>query len=409
MADKKKKSGKKGAAQQSGGRGKTVAAILLLFVGACTGYLMFKPSKVLVPSLVGKTESEARQILESVGLAVAVRSQVVDQPDQDGKVLMQEPASGSSLPTMGVVSLTLGKGPDGVTLPNLVGKTRSEAEDALLRLGLKVKFETEKSPTSAVGSVIRQEPAAGAKIQPKAIVTLVISGGEGEIPVPDLTNMTVEEARSALGALGLTIQVSEVAKDDFRDGDAVYVLRQEPAAGQGVSAGDRVTVFIPVMPPVGGAASPTGGLASHAPRFEGLTVGAAKKLAADQGVALELADSASDDRVITFQDPPPGDPLAGPDGSVIVRVSDSAVVPSLSGLSEAQARAQLEKAGLSLGNVRKSYGEVTGEVLDQRPSPGIEAISGSTVDIVIADPQAAPSAAQGSTATPGFTPAPWVE
>lgn len=410
VADKKKaKSAKKSSGKSAGGGGKYVAAALLLFLGACTGWLLLKPARVLVPSLVGKSESEARQILENVGLTAAVRTQDVDQPEQSGKVLTQDPPSGTALPKMGVVSLVLGKGPDGLPLPNLVGKTRSEAEDELVRVGLKVKFEEEKSDSVPVGRVIRQNPAAGEKVPPKSTVTLTVSGGVGQIEVPDLTNLSVDEARVALEALGLTLQVSEVAQDDFREGDPVTVLRQEPAVGQKVSAGDRVTVFIPIMPPVGGAASPAGGSASHAPRFEGLTVAAAKKLAADQGVSLELADSAADDRVITFQDPPPGDPLAAADASVVVRVSDSAVVPSLSGLSESEARAQLEKAGLSLGNVRKSYGEVAGEVLDQRPSPGIEAVSGSSVDIVVADPQAAPSAAQGSTATPGFTPAPWVE
>lgn len=411
MAEKKKaKGGKKGSGQSGGGGGgKLVAATLLLFIGACTGWLVLKPAKVLVPSVVGKSESEARQVLEGLGLSVAVRTQEVDQAEQSGKVLTQEPPTGTALAKMAVVSLVVGKGPDGLPLPNLVGKTRSEAEDELVRIGLKVKFEEEKSGSVPVGRVIRQNPPAGEKVAPKSTVTLTVSGGVGDIEVPDLTNLSVDEARAALEALGLSIEVSEVAQDDFRDGDPVTVLRQEPAAGQGVSAGDRVTVFIPIMPPVGGAASPGGANASHAPRFEGLTVGAAKKLAQEQGVSLELADSAADERVITFQDPPPGDPLSGGDASVVVRVSDSAVVPSLSGLSEADAKAQLEKAGLSLGNVRKSYGEVPGEVLDQRPSPGIEAVSGSTVDIVVADPQAAPSAAQGATATPGFTPAPWVE
>lgn len=409
MAEKKKAKGGKKKVSGSGGNGKAVFAGLLLLAVVCGAWVLLKPAKVIVPSVVGKTETEARQLLEASGLAMTTRTKEVDASDQDGKVLTQEPSSGAAVPKMSVVTLVIAKGPEGIVVPNLVGKTRSEAEDELVRLALMVSFEKATSDDVPIGRVMQQKPSAGEKVARQGKVTLVISSGAGDIEVPDLTNLTVDEAKAALAQLGLEITVAEVAQDDFREGDAAYVLRQEPEAGQTLSAGGRVTVFLPIAPPVGGAASPGGASASHAPRFEGLTVGAAKKLAAEQGVALDLADSADDSRVITFQDPPPGDPLAGANASVVVRVSDSAVVPSLSGLSEAEARDKLEKAGLSVGTVKKSYGEVPGEVLDQRPSGGIEAIAGSSVDIVVSDPQAPPSAAQEGSAAPGFTPAPWVE
>ena len=407
MAGKKKAKGARKA--EATGNGKAVVAGLLLLVCACATWLMVKPTKVLVPSLVGKTEAEARAALEKHGLGVMTTSQETDEPDLDGKVLAQDPSSGTALPKMAVVTLYVGKGPEGTPLPDVVGKTRSEAEDILVRLGMQVEFKEGTFEDVPVGRVFSQNPPAGQKVVRQSTVILVISAGQGQIEVPALTNLTVDEARSALERLGLTLDVAEVAQDDYRDGDPAYVLRQEPSAGEKLSAGASVTVFIPVMPPVGGAASPGGSTASHAPRFEGLTVGAAKKLAVEQGVVLELADSADETRVITFQDPPPGDPLSGRDASVVIRVSESAVVPSLSGLMEVQARNQLEKAGLTVGSVKKSFGEIPGEVLDQRPAAGIEAVAGSSVDLVVADPKAAPSAAVGPTPTPGFTPPAWVE
>lgn len=412
MAEKKKSKGTKKKGKPSsggGGGGKIAVALLLIVIGACAGYLFLKPSRVLVPNLVGKTESEARELVESSGLSLVLESKDVDQLDQDGKVLTQQPASGTAVPRMSVVTLVMGRGPEGVAVPDLVGKTRSEAEDELVRLGFKVTFQEARSESVPIGRVVSHNPAAGQKLVRQGVVTLVVSGGEGDILIPDLTGLSVEEARAALEALGLGLQIAEVARDDFREGDPVTVLRQEPAAGQTTTAGGRVIAFVPIAPPVGGASSPSGGTASHAPRFEGMTVGAARKLADEQGVVIELADSADDSRVITFQDPPPGDPLSGPSASVVIKVSDSAVVPSLSGLSESEAKARLQKAGLSVGTLKRSYGEVSGEVLDQRPSAGIEAISGSTVDLVIADPSAPASSAQAPAATPGFTPAPWVE
>ncbi len=405
-----KKTNKKKQKKSEPGRGRAVVIGLLLFVAACAGYLILKPTRVLVPTLVGKTEAEATQLAKDSGLSVIVKTQETDQVEQDGKVLLQVPASGSAVPRMSVVTITVAKGPEGVALPDLTGKTRSEAEDTLVRLGMTVAFVEKESDSVPIGRVISQDPGAGKKAQLKTKVTLTVSGGVGDIVVPDLTNFTLEEARSALEQLGLTLAVAEVAQDGFREGDAAYVIRQEPSPGEALGAGAKVTIFLPIAPPVAPTGtSPTTNGASHAPRFEGMTVGAAKKLAEEQGVILELADSAEESRVITFQDPPPGDPLNGPSASVVIRVSEAAIVPRLAGLSESDAKARLQQAGFSLGTVKRVRGEVAGEVIEQRPSSGIEAISGSTIDLVVADPQAAPSSAQGPAPNPGFTPDPWAE
>ena len=406
-----KKTNKKKVSKSEPGRGRTVVIGLLLFVAACAGYLVFKPTRVLVPALVGKTEAEAQQLAKDSGLSVVVKTQETDQADQDGKVLVQVPAAGVDVPRMSVVTITVAKGPEGVALPDLAGKTRSEAEDTLVRLGMTVAFVEKESDSVPIGRVISQDPVAGTKTQLKSKVTLTVSGGAGDIVVPDLTNMTLEEARAALESLGLTLGVAQVAQDGFREGDPAYVLRQEPAAGETLGAGSKVTIFLPIAPPVSttGTSSATTNGASHAPRFEGMTVGAAKKLAEEQGVILELADSADDSRLITFQDPPPGDPLDGPSASVVIRVSEAAIVPRLSGLNETEARTRLQQAGFSLGTVRRVRGDIAGEVIDQRPSSGIEAIAGSTVDLVVADPSAAPSSAQGPAPNSGFTPDPWAE
>ena len=388
------------------GRGKYVAAGLLLVVLGCSAWIFLKPSRILVPSVVGKTLAEATELIKASNLGVATRIQESDSSELDGKVLTQEPSAGASVPRMSVVTLVIAKGPDGIPLPDLTGKTRSEAEDQLLRLGFVVKFTEATSQSVPIGRVITQSPPAGAKVLANGVVNLTISGGVGDIEVPELRDMTVQEAKDALERLGLDLVVKEVAQDGFREGDPAYIIRQEPEAGQTLGAGARVTVFIPIAVPVTtpDAPNPTG---IHAPQFEGLTIAAARKLAATEGVALSLPDGAPETAVITFQDPPSGDPLSS-QASVQLKTAAAAVIPSLSGLSEAEARVQLEKSGLVPGTIRRSYGEILGEVIGQRPSPGIEAVAGSRVDLVISDPKAAPPSAQGPAPTPAFTPAPWV-
>ncbi len=126
---------------------------------------------------------------------------------------------------------------------------------------------------------------------------------------------------------------------------------------------------------------------------------------------MKLAESASDSSTITFQDPPPGDPLYGSNPTVVVRVTASAVVPSVAGMTESQARARIERAQLTVGNVKRAHGKVAGEVIGQQPAPGIELVEGSTVDLVITDPSVSPDSANliDPLPTPAFTPDPWVD
>ena len=408
MAQKK---GKKKQQNKSGkSRGGAWFIVFLVALCGVAGYVYLKPSKIAVPSLVGKTQQEAEEVLGKLRLRSEVRLETPQGEDaKPGEVLKQAPAAGVELPTGSVVTLFVSDSPDGIPLPDVSGKTRSEAEDLLRRLGFEVTFKDAKSDSVKIGRVISQEPAAEARLARGGTVVLTVSAGKGEQSIRSLVGLSPEAAEKQLKKLGLEMTVLQVVESGFRTGDPVRVLRQEPEAGQKLKPGSRVTVFIPIpapAPPADGSQSH----AAHAPRLEGLTVAQARKVAGEKGVALEFAESADDAAVITFQDPPPGDPLNA-DAAVLVRTAISSVVPGVTGISEAEARARVEKAQLVVGSVKKSYGPVKGEVLGQRPVAGIEVTAGSPVDLVIGDPSMSPDAAKNTAPapTPAFTPAPWVD
>jgi serine/threonine-protein kinase len=96
-----------------------------------------------VPNVLGRYESEARQMLEAAGFKV----KVVDVEDQGrydnlpaGVVVGQDPTSGK-LGRGQTVTLQVSKGPELVAVPELFGMTRKEARDALESLGLKAEFD----------------------------------------------------------------------------------------------------------------------------------------------------------------------------------------------------------------------------------------------------------------------------
>lgn len=408
MAKKKKSSNK---AEKSGRFGAWVL-LFLLGIGGLGLYNYFQPASVLVPSLVGKTQAEAEQMLDRLGLKAEVRAHTPeDETATAGQVLRQAPAAQTAVPKRSVVTLYVADVPAGIDVPEVVGKTRSEAEDVLRRAGFEVSFTEATSDAVEVGKVISQTPTPPAKLSRGQTVKLTVSGGKGQRAVPDLRELPPAAAREQLSKVGLELVILQVAQAGFREGDRVTVLRQEPKPGTKLPAGSRVTVFIPIPAPVQISPEDPDSTAVHAPRLEGLTVAQARDLAKSEGVILELAEAAEPSSVVTFQDPPPGDPLPKGSGTVLIRTAVSAVVPGLAGLSEQEARAKIESAELTVGSVKKSYGPVKGEVLGQRPSAGIEVLGGSQVDLVVADPSMAPDAAVNAAPqpTPAFTPAPWVD
>lgn len=408
MAKKQKKTKSK-----SSGPSRAWLLLLVLLAGGVGVYTFLKPTRVLVPNLVGMARAEAEVALKGLNLQVVVTTAASRDPEiKPDQVLNQTPAPQTPVPVGSVVTLNVAEKPVGIEIPDVVGKTRSEAEDEVRRLGLEASFKEASSNKVEIGKVISQEPAAGpSSLQKGDMVVLTISGGRGEQTVPDLVELTPAVARQNLKELGLEIVVMQVAQPGFLAGDIATVLRQEPSPGSKLPVGSRVTVFIPIpVPPLEHPDHPTS-TTLHAPRLEGMTLARARELAEKEGIVMELAESAEESAVITFQDPPPGDPLPADSPAVVVRTSSSAVVPGLSGMSEKQARVAIEKADLVVGSVRKSYGPVAGEVLGQRPSAGIEVLAGSSVDLVIAEPGLSPDAAQvlDPLPTPAFTPAPWVD
>lgn len=400
----KKKSSKK---KKSDGGGKGWLVLIAILVAGSAGWFFSRPAQVLVPRVLGATVEEARDLIAKSDLKVTVKE--VAGEGAPGLVTRQFPDPGVSVPRTSMVSIEVTKSVGGTKVPKLVGKTRSQAEDSLTRLGLRVLFKESKSDKVAIGQVISQNPRAESMVAPGSQVTLVISAGKKQQVVPKLSGLPLELARKLLKERGLGLSVQYVARAGFRPGDPVSVLRSEPEAGEKLSPGSKVTVFLPVAVQDSG----TGGQTAryHAPQLEGRSVAEARKIAQQRGVHLKVSGRASESSTITFQDPPPGDPLYGNQPTVVVQTVASAVVPGVAGLSEAQARARVEKADLTVGSVKRVHGDVAGEVLGQSPSAGIETVAGSRVDLVVADPSLSPATANvgDPKPTPAFTPDPWVE
>lgn len=124
-----------------------------------------------VPTVAGKSVEDATKALEDLNLTVTVAEAKHDNNVAEGRVISQDPATGT-LFRGDTVTIVPSKGPQLVTMPNVVGQQIGAAKRELKALGLKV---TENKVLGGYfGSVRSQSEAAGSKVRIGSTVTLTV-------------------------------------------------------------------------------------------------------------------------------------------------------------------------------------------------------------------------------------------
>jgi len=131
------------------------------------------PKLVKVPVLVGTTRSLAVQQIRGRGLVPSVTEQESSKPA--GEVIKQAPSAGSELPRGSGVAIAVSKGEKKSKVPNVIGKERREAVEALREAGLEPTVQEQQTEVpSQVGRVTDQFPPPGSEVEPGSSVTVVV-------------------------------------------------------------------------------------------------------------------------------------------------------------------------------------------------------------------------------------------
>jgi eukaryotic-like serine/threonine-protein kinase len=200
---------------------------------------------VTVPNLVGLSEDEARDSLESVGLKLQKEDDyITSESKQVGVVSSQDPAAGTSLEEGKSVTA---KVTAELRMPNVIGQTPSEAEAALKKQGISMIVVSNTPVTDAgeVGKVVSQDPAGGSLISKDTKVTLEVGEESKTVAVPDVVGLVQAEAETTIENAGLKVTVQE--KEDATV-PAGQVLSQDPASGKQVDKGSTVTIVVSKPP-----------------------------------------------------------------------------------------------------------------------------------------------------------------
>lgn len=238
--------------------------------------------------------------------------------------------------------------PDELQVPAVIGLDAAEARNLLADFSVVEVDEADE--TAAVGTVVRTDPAAGARIDEGSTVTIYVSTGPAPRVLPELTGLNLDEARAKLEALGLVVELSDPLFDEAIP--AGTVLSWTVPESPGVTAGSTVLRGTTVRLVTSAGPAPR-----TVPDLAGLTLVEATATLEGMGLTItQVADEFSPTvpvGQVTRQDPVAGTSLDR-GGTVTVALSkgpDVVTLPNLAGLTFDQVRAALEGAGFTVGTV----------------------------------------------------------
>ncbi|MER7128958.1 Stk1 family PASTA domain-containing Ser/Thr kinase [Streptosporangium saharense] len=164
-----------------------------------------------------------------------------------------------------------------VKVPELATQTLAAAKKTLTDLGLQVKIEETFDDKLPKDTVIDTDPPAETEVDKNSVVTLKVSKGVEKVEVPDVLNMTVEEATSALEAKGFKASVQ--TKVSTRPQGKVF--QSDPAAGEKAAKDSTVRIYVPKE-------------AVEVPGVVNLTVEDATRMLKDAGFKPKIVKQPSD-------------------------------------------------------------------------------------------------------------------
>lgn len=217
-----------------------------------SGFLSFLPGfstssttsdEIVLPNFVGKIyASDIESNSEYADLTFEITYGNVPSK-QPGEVLHQTPAAGMTVKKGKTVSLTVNGEAEQVVVEDVKGYKQQDAYDALKALNLSPKIQAVADDDTAVGYVVKTDPAAGSTVSTGTTVTIYVSSGPSteSAVIPNIVGYQYSAAKEELEAAGFVVTAEY---DDESDKDENTVLSVSPDEGEKAKKGSVVTVTV---------------------------------------------------------------------------------------------------------------------------------------------------------------------
>jgi serine/threonine-protein kinase len=127
-------------------------------------------------------------------------------------------------------------------VPRVLELPEADARARLTALGFRVRVEGQRAnPAIPRGAVVWQDPPPEMVVPPNSTVQLVLSGGPGQVNVPDVVGLSLQFAQGILEAAGIKVgRVDRVTSGQEAD----VVLSVRPPPGNARPRGSSVDLLV---------------------------------------------------------------------------------------------------------------------------------------------------------------------
>lgn len=134
-----------------------------------------------------------------------------------------DPQPGMTLNHNAPITVVLSKGPMPVSMPDVVGRSREDAQAAFNDAKLKATYTSAYSDSVAAGTIVSVSVPKGSQLHWGDAVEVVVSQGPEMADVPSVVFSKPEDARQKLEALGFTVRIN--------GNPILNLIRQQSAQG----------------------------------------------------------------------------------------------------------------------------------------------------------------------------------
>lgn len=230
-----------------------IAIIVIAVIGLLAGVLFsgggFFGKEVAVPNIEGMDYKQADAELTKIGLVMSVLSYDYSNEFAKDMVISQNPGKDRKVKAGRKIEVTISKGSELITVPNITG---IDIKDAIIKLGnvdLNMgktnKAYDEEKPE---GTIISQDPAKGSRQASGTSIDVVVSQGKqpAKVSMPDLKGLTVDKARTVLEDKKLVL--GETTRQESTSYSADQIAAQDKEAGVMIEEGTTVNVVVSTGP-----------------------------------------------------------------------------------------------------------------------------------------------------------------
>jgi len=225
--------------------GAVFSTIVLLFVGI----LLFRmiggssSNSLTVPDITNRTLAEASQVLLDMGLT-PIPDAVAKDGVGDDVVYAQSPPPNVGAREGDVVTITYNPARALVVVPAIQGLLITDATAQLAPLGLQLTISGKlNDPTIPINQIISQDPPANTEARSGSAVSVVVSGGAGDLVVPNIEGQVASAAQQLLttAPYNFVVTVIQEPSTTVEKGRAV---RTDPVIGSPIGNAATITLVI---------------------------------------------------------------------------------------------------------------------------------------------------------------------